>query len=157
MIVFTDKAPCSLVEADGRFKSGHCLQHPAVTMEALCTFETSVNFYESTRRSIPENCNLRIFWKFIFGALLKFYTFYTTAYSHFCTCDWAGKAKPTAPTRGEFSMRHHPAWQQPDTPSSLKSLPADNSHVIDPIYKGQGPCYERRNCTPPPWSHWRHL
>jgi hypothetical protein len=31
----------------------------ALMMEAVSTLETSVNFYDTTRRSIPEGCHLR--------------------------------------------------------------------------------------------------
>jgi hypothetical protein len=47
--VFWDVAPCSLVETDRPM------------MEAVNTSETSVNFYETTRRSIPEGCYFHTF------------------------------------------------------------------------------------------------
>jgi hypothetical protein len=43
MIVFWDAAPCSLI---------------VLLMEAASTSETSVNFYETTRRNIPEDSHL---------------------------------------------------------------------------------------------------
>jgi hypothetical protein len=51
MTAFWDIEPCSLVEVDRRFI--------ALTMEAVNTSETSVNFYETTRRNIPEGYHLR--------------------------------------------------------------------------------------------------
>jgi hypothetical protein len=32
----------------------------ALMMEAGSTFETSVNFYETTRRNVPEGCHLNL-------------------------------------------------------------------------------------------------
>jgi hypothetical protein len=46
--VFWDVAPCSLVE----------VFHQALMMEAVSTYETSVNFYQTTRRNIPEDSHL---------------------------------------------------------------------------------------------------
>jgi hypothetical protein len=48
MTVFWDVAPCNLV---GRI---------ALMMEAASTSETSVNFYQTTRRNIPEDSHLQI-------------------------------------------------------------------------------------------------
>jgi hypothetical protein len=45
MTALWDIAPCSLVEVD-------------LMMEAVITSETSVNFYETTRRNIPQDCHL---------------------------------------------------------------------------------------------------
>jgi hypothetical protein len=53
MTVFWDFAPCSLVEIDRRFRG-------ALMMEAASTSETSVNFYETTRRNIPEDRHLHL-------------------------------------------------------------------------------------------------
>jgi hypothetical protein len=36
-------------------------QSVALMMEAVRTFETLVNFYEASRRSIPEGCHLHTF------------------------------------------------------------------------------------------------
>jgi hypothetical protein len=57
MTAFWDIAPYTLVEVDRRFRSAYCIIK-AVIMEAVHTSETSVNFYEVTRRSIPEGCHL---------------------------------------------------------------------------------------------------
>jgi hypothetical protein len=54
MVVACDVAPCSLVETIRRFKSAYCLIHVAYNSE------TSVNFYDITRRSIPDNSRLHI-------------------------------------------------------------------------------------------------
>jgi hypothetical protein len=54
MTVFWDVTQCSLVEvdrADRRFRGTYCLYHED---EAVNTSETSLDFYETTRRSIPE-------------------------------------------------------------------------------------------------------
>jgi hypothetical protein len=51
---FSDIAPCSLTEIGRRFKA--MIRFVALMMETVSTSETSVNFYESTRRSIPEGC-----------------------------------------------------------------------------------------------------
>jgi hypothetical protein len=40
---------------------GAMSQSVALMMEAVRTFETSVNFYETSRRSIPEGCHLQTF------------------------------------------------------------------------------------------------
>jgi hypothetical protein len=49
MTVFWDVAPCSIVEIN--------VCNIALMMEAVSTSETSVNFYETTRRKIPEGGN----------------------------------------------------------------------------------------------------
>jgi hypothetical protein len=48
--VFWDVAPCRLVEADPRFRVAYCLHRQG--MEAVGTFETSANFYETARRNV---------------------------------------------------------------------------------------------------------
>jgi hypothetical protein len=50
MTAFWDTAPFSLVEVDRRFRGAYSLHHQD---------ETSVNFYETTKRNIPEGCHLR--------------------------------------------------------------------------------------------------
>jgi hypothetical protein len=52
--VFWDVAPRSLVEFYQRF-IGACWMIIALMMEAASTTETSVNFYQTTRRSISED------------------------------------------------------------------------------------------------------
>jgi hypothetical protein len=44
--VFQDVAPCNLVEVYSRFRGACCLHHQGG------------NFYQTTRRSIPEDCHL---------------------------------------------------------------------------------------------------
>jgi hypothetical protein len=61
MAVFWDVAPCSLVEVYRRFRGAYCLHLQVVItlmMEAASTFETSINFYQTTRCNIPEDGNL---------------------------------------------------------------------------------------------------
>jgi hypothetical protein len=53
MAVVWDVAPCSLVEVDRRFRDDYCLRHQGD--------KTSVNFYETTGRNIPEDNDLHIF------------------------------------------------------------------------------------------------
>jgi hypothetical protein len=63
MAVFWDVAPCSLVEVYRRFRDACCLHYQseiALMMEAASTFETSVNFYQKTRRNILEDGHLEI-------------------------------------------------------------------------------------------------
>jgi hypothetical protein len=55
MTAFYDTAPCSLVETDRRFKGR------ALIMEAVNTPENSVDFFKTTRHSIPEGSHLHIF------------------------------------------------------------------------------------------------
>jgi hypothetical protein len=60
MTVFWDVTPCSLVQVYRRFRGICCLHHQgvlliALMMEAAGTSETSVNFYQTTRRNIPED------------------------------------------------------------------------------------------------------
>jgi hypothetical protein len=58
---FWDNAPCSVMEVGRRFRGAYCLHHQGdewLTMEAASTSETSVNFYQTTRRNIPEGCYL---------------------------------------------------------------------------------------------------
>jgi hypothetical protein len=50
MRVFWDIAPCSLLAVYRRFVRA--------VLAAISTYETSVNFYETTRCSIPEDCHL---------------------------------------------------------------------------------------------------
>jgi hypothetical protein len=56
MTVFWDVAKNSLVEVYRRFRGVCCLHHRgnAIMMEAASPSETSVNFYQTTRRNIPE-------------------------------------------------------------------------------------------------------
>jgi hypothetical protein len=56
MTVFWVFALCSLVEVYRRF-SGACFI--ALIMEAASTSETSVNFYQTTRRNNPEDSHLQ--------------------------------------------------------------------------------------------------
>jgi hypothetical protein len=51
MAVFWVVAPCSLVEVYQRFRG--------LMMEAARTSETLVNFYQTTRRYIPEDSHLQ--------------------------------------------------------------------------------------------------
>jgi hypothetical protein len=57
MTTFWDIALCSLVEVEQRFRGSYCRHHAliALMMEAVRTSETSVNFYETTRRRNPED------------------------------------------------------------------------------------------------------
>jgi hypothetical protein len=48
----------SLVEVYRRFRGACCLQGPLM-MEAASTSETSVNFYQTTRRCNPEDTHLQ--------------------------------------------------------------------------------------------------
>jgi hypothetical protein len=64
MTTFWDIAPCSLVEVDRRFRGAITL------MEAVCTSETSINFYETTRRNILEGCHLYVFLFCLFNFFL---------------------------------------------------------------------------------------
>jgi hypothetical protein len=57
MTAFYDVEPCSLVEVDRHFRGYYCLI--ALMMEAVSTSETSVNFYETTWRDIPEGCHIQ--------------------------------------------------------------------------------------------------
>jgi hypothetical protein len=52
MTVFWDVAPCSLVELYRHFRGADLM------MEAASASETSVNFYQTTRRNIPEDSHL---------------------------------------------------------------------------------------------------
>jgi hypothetical protein len=60
-----DTTPCSLVEVDRLFVRAYYRHHEgdkklaALMTEAVSTTETSVNFYEATRRNIPEGCHLQ--------------------------------------------------------------------------------------------------
>jgi hypothetical protein len=58
-------APCSLVQDDQYFGGTYYLHHQGdesspivLMMEAISTSETTVNFYETTRRNIPKDCTL---------------------------------------------------------------------------------------------------
>jgi hypothetical protein len=53
-----DIAPYSLVEVDRRFTGAYCLHHVALMIDAISISETSVYFYETTRRYISESYHL---------------------------------------------------------------------------------------------------
>jgi hypothetical protein len=55
MAVFWDVAPCSLVDIDRRFRESSCIACLAIAllMEVASTSESSVNFYQTTRRNNP--------------------------------------------------------------------------------------------------------
>jgi hypothetical protein len=57
MTVLWDVPPCSLVQIDRRFRDASS-NIITLMMEAASTSETSVNFYRTTRRNIPEDSNL---------------------------------------------------------------------------------------------------
>jgi hypothetical protein len=60
--VFCDIALCSLVEVYRRFRGAYCLGHEdALMVEAVSTSETSVNFYQTTRRNISEDIHCNTF------------------------------------------------------------------------------------------------
>jgi hypothetical protein len=64
MTVFWDIAPCSLVETGRHFRDVYCLHHQGDEMMVVSTSETSVNFYQTTLRNIPEEAssgNISIF------------------------------------------------------------------------------------------------
>jgi hypothetical protein len=59
--VLWDVAPCCLIEVCRCFKGAYCLHHQviiAMMMEVVITSETSTNFYQTTRRNIPEDSSL---------------------------------------------------------------------------------------------------
>jgi hypothetical protein len=59
MAVFWVVAPCSLVEIYQRFRGPCCLHHQGDrSYEAARTPETLVNFYQTSRRYIPEDSHL---------------------------------------------------------------------------------------------------
>jgi hypothetical protein len=64
MTVFRVLAPCSLVDVCRRFRGSYCLHRLndwtliALMMEAVSTSETSINFYQTTIRNIPEDSHL---------------------------------------------------------------------------------------------------
>jgi hypothetical protein len=59
--VFLVVALCSLVEVYHHFRSSCCLHHQGtLMMETASTSETLVNFYQTTRRNIPEDSHLHI-------------------------------------------------------------------------------------------------
>jgi hypothetical protein len=58
MTAFWVVAPCSLVEADRRFRGVYSIVRSILMIESVSTSETSVNFYETTRRNIPEGRHL---------------------------------------------------------------------------------------------------
>jgi hypothetical protein len=55
---FWDIALCILVKFGRHFRGLYCFIIVALIMEAVRTFETSVKFYESTRRNIPRGCHI---------------------------------------------------------------------------------------------------
>jgi hypothetical protein len=59
MAVFWVVAPCGVVEVSRRFRGACCL-HQALIMDTASTSETSVNFYQTTRRNNLEDSHLHI-------------------------------------------------------------------------------------------------
>jgi hypothetical protein len=55
MAVFWVVAPCSLVEV---YRSSFIIRAIALMMETASTSEMSINFYQTTRRNIPEGSHL---------------------------------------------------------------------------------------------------
>jgi hypothetical protein len=55
MTVFWDVAPCSLIQV---YTDVSEVQGIVLMMEAAITSETSVNFYKTTRRNMPEDSHL---------------------------------------------------------------------------------------------------
>jgi hypothetical protein len=63
MTFFWDVAPCSLVEVYRRFREAYCLSlrgDDGPEDGAVITSKTSANFYETTRRKVPEDDHLHI-------------------------------------------------------------------------------------------------
>jgi hypothetical protein len=58
MTVFWDVAVCSLVEVKQHFRGVTASIIRALLREAVKTSKTSVNFYQTTRRNIPEDSHL---------------------------------------------------------------------------------------------------
>jgi hypothetical protein len=61
MTALWDSAPSSHIAVDRRFRGAyyrHHLSDISLLMEAVGISETSVSFYENTRRSVPESCHL---------------------------------------------------------------------------------------------------
>jgi hypothetical protein len=58
MAVFWVEAPSSLVKVYQCFRSAYCLHHQGEIVEAVSTYKTSVNFYQTTQRYNPEDNNL---------------------------------------------------------------------------------------------------
>jgi hypothetical protein len=61
MAVFWVDVTCSVVEVYRRFGGACCLHNQgfiALVMEAASVSETSVNFYQTTRRNNPEDSHL---------------------------------------------------------------------------------------------------
>jgi hypothetical protein len=60
MTIFRDVASCSLVVVFRHFRCACCVNHQGALMTDVgSTSETSVNFYQTTRRNNPENSNLQ--------------------------------------------------------------------------------------------------
>jgi hypothetical protein len=57
MAVFWIVVPCSLVKTNRRFRNAYCLII-ALMMKTVSTPETSVHFYQITRRTILEDSHL---------------------------------------------------------------------------------------------------
>jgi hypothetical protein len=61
MSVFWGVAPYSMVEIDRHFRGAYLLNHQGIVtllMELVRTSETSVFFYQTTLRNIPEGSHL---------------------------------------------------------------------------------------------------
>jgi hypothetical protein len=72
MAVFCVVTPCSLVEVYRRFRGASCLHHQ---MDASPTFESSVNFYQTTRRNSTEDSHLDSYYD---TYLLSFLYYFVT-------------------------------------------------------------------------------
>jgi hypothetical protein len=79
MTAFWDRAPCSLIEVDQRFKGVYFLRHQYYEEEgAVHTSETSVCCNETKRCYIPEGCLLQ----YEYNSCIRALTFSVTVIVH---------------------------------------------------------------------------
>jgi hypothetical protein len=70
-------APCSLVEVRRRFRSAYCFHHQTDRPDdgGRITSETSVNFYQTTRRNNPQESRLHALLDFVHSYFLYLHHF----------------------------------------------------------------------------------
>jgi hypothetical protein len=57
MTVFWDTASCTFADVGRRFRGTYYFHHQAIIALMSYTSETSANFYQTTRHTIPEHCH----------------------------------------------------------------------------------------------------
>jgi hypothetical protein len=75
MTVFWDVALCCVVDVYWCFGDAYCLHHQCdLMMEAACTFEVSVSFYQTAQCHVPDDGHLQDAWNLHFSIYVGTWT-----------------------------------------------------------------------------------